>query len=168
MNSRNNDRSNNVAVNGGNNQGSQSNNTGNTGNQQNNEWRLVDNKKKKKAVLGTARPVSAASSSTSKIFGAPPPSRHFVIERVMKDVTKEELLAYITSKNGELEVRSLECMSHEESLYNKFKVEISVEDCKIIYAPDFWPWGTRIRPFFRKRNVDDARPFRRNDIETGD
>ena len=47
-------------------------------------------------------------------------------------------------------------------------VEISVEDCKIVYAADFWPYGTRIRPFFHKRNVADSEPFRRNDSETGD
>ena len=135
----------------------------------NNEWLVVgENKKKKKALLGTARPVPAASGSTSKVFGAPPPSRHFVLERVMKEVTDEDIKAYINNKNGELEVRSLECMSHESSRYKKFKIEISVEDCKIIYAPDFWPWGTRIRPFFRRRNVDDERPFRRTDDATGD
>ena len=118
--------------------------------------------------MGTARPVSATSGSTNKIFGAPPPSRYFVLERLMKDITKEELEGYINNKNRELEVRSLECMSHQDARYNKYKIEISVEDCKIVYAPDFWPFGTRIRPFFRKRNVDDSGPSRRNDNETSE
>ena len=114
--------------------------------------------------MGTARPIPATSGSTNKIFGAPPPSRHFVLERVRNEITKEDLTAYINNKNNELEVRSLECLSHSESRYKKFKVEISVEFCKVIYAPDFWPWGTRIRPFFRKRNdVAGASPFRRDD-----
>ena len=102
-------------------------------------------------MLGTARPISAASGSTNKIFGAPPPSRHFVLDRVMKEITKDDLQAYISNKNNELDVRSLECMSHADSRFNKYKLEISVEDCKIIYAPVFCPSGTRIRPFFRKR-----------------
>ena len=135
----------------------------------NNEWSVVgENKRKKKALLGTARPVAAASGSTSKVFGAPPPSRHFVLERILNEITEEDIKSYINNKNGSLEVRSLECMSHESSRYKKFKLEISVEDCQIVYAPDFWPFGTRIRPFFRRRNGDDDRPFRRTDDETGD
>ena len=59
-------------------------------------------------------------------------------------------------------------MSHADTRYRKYKLEISVEDCKIVYDPDFWPYGTRIRPFFRKRNVADSEPYRRNDSETGD
>ena len=170
--------SNNTALNGSNNitnmsvnrQANQFNShSQDTSNSQNNDWRVAgENKKRKKALLGTARPVSAASGSTSKIFGAPPPSRHYVLERVMKEITNEDLIAYMNNKNSELEVRSLECMSHENSIYKKYKLEISVEDCKLIYAPDFWPWGTRIRPFFRKRNVDDSGPSRRDDTETGD
>ena len=86
----------------------------------------------------------------------------------MTEITKEDITTYINNKNGELEVRSLECMSHDESRYKKYKLEISVEDCKIIYAPDFWPWGTRIRPFFRTRNMGDFRPSRQNEDGTGD
>ena len=134
-----------------------------------NEWQVAgENKKRKKALLGTARPISAASGSTNKIFGAPPPSRHFVLERIMNNITKDDISTYIKNKNSELEVRSLECMSHDDARYKKYKLEISVEDCKIVYAPDFWPYGTRIRPFFRKRNVADSEPSRRNDSETGD
>ena len=46
-------------------------------------------------------------------------------------------------------------MSHEESRYKKFKLEVSVEDCKVVFAPDLWPWGMRIRPFFRNRYRDN-------------
>ena len=146
-------------------------NLSNSGSQNNNsgvfDWKIAGEKKKRnKALLGTGRPVPVASGSTSKIFGAPPPSRHFVLERVLKNITVEDLTSYIKDKNSNLEVRSLECMSHEDATYKKYKVEISVEDCKIIYAPDFWPLNTRIRPFFRKRNVDEDGRSRRNE-ETG-
>ena len=148
-NSNNNNRYNNLAANGGNNMGANNLGSMTNNNEQNNEWRVAgENRRRKKAILGTARPIPAVSGSTSKIFGAPPPSRHFVLERVRKEITEDDLIAYINNKNNELEVRTLECLSHEESLYKKFKFEISVEDCKIIYAPDFWRWGTRIRSFF--------------------
>ena len=52
-------------------------------------------------------------------------------------------------------------MSHEDARYKKFKLEISVEDCSIVYDQDFWPWGTRIRPFFQTRNVFDGGSTRR-------
>ena len=160
---------NSTANSSGNNQSNQSNgNSQNTNDNGNNDWQVAGaNKRRKKAVLGTGRPVPAGLGSTSKIFGAPPPSRHYVLERVRAEITKEDLTVYINNKNSELEVRSLECMSHEDARYKKYKIEISVEDCKIVYAPDFWPQGTRIRPFFRKRNVDGDGPSRGTD-ETGD
>ena len=147
-------------------------NLSNSGSQNSNnsgvyDWQTAGAKKKRnKALLGTGRPIPVVSGGTSKIFGAPPPSRHYVLERVLPDITAEDLKKYIKDKNSTLEVRSLECMSHEDATYKKYKVEISVEDCKIIYAPDFWPLNTRIRPFFRKRNVDDGGPSRTNE-ETG-
>ena len=103
-------------------------------------------------------------------MGAPPPSRHFVIERVLDETTKEDLLSYINSKDSNLEVRSLTCMSHINSRFKKFKLEISVEDCKTIYDPDFWQWGMRVRPFYRKRNTDDEgnRFFRPREDEKDD
>ena len=178
VNNKSNNKHSNAAINGasnntimsGNSPDNQNNsNSQNASNSGDNDWQVAgENKKRKKALLGTARPVSAGSGSTGKIFGAPPPSRHFVVERVRKEITNEDLTAYIGTKNSELEVRSLVCMSHEEAIYKKYKLEISVEDCKIVYAPDFWPFGTRIRPFFRKKNVDESGPSRRTDSETGD
>ena len=85
----------------------------------------------------------------------------------MNNITKDDLSNYIKNKNCELEVRSLECMSHADARYKKYKLEISVEDCKIVYDPDFWPYGTK-KTLFRKRNVADREPSRRNDSETGD
>ena len=115
-------------------------------------------RKKRKALVGTARPGIVGT----KVMGAPPPSRHFVIERVLNETTQEDLTAHIKSRNSEIEIRSLTCMSHKDSRYKKFKLEISVEDCKIVYDPDFWQWGMRVRPFYRKRTTgaEENRFFR--------
>ena len=115
-------------------------------------------RKKRRALVGTARPGIVGT----KVMGAPPPSRHFVIERVLNETTKEDLIAHINSRNSEIEIRSLTCMSHKDSIYKKFKLEISVEDCKIVYDPDFWQWGMRVRPFYRKRTIgnEENRFFR--------
>ena len=48
------------------------------------------------------------------------------------------------------------CMSHEDSIYKKFKLEISVTDCNIVYAPDFWQQGMRVRPFWKKRITGES------------
>ena len=126
----------------------------------------VVNRKRRAALVGTARPGGVGT----KVMGAPPPSRHFVIERVLDETTKEDLVSYINSKDSNLEVRSLTCMSHIDSRFKKFKLEISVEDCKTIYDPDFWQWGMRVRPFYRKRNTDDEgnRFFRPREDEKDD
>ena len=112
-------------------------------------------RQRRAAVVGTARPGAVGT----KVMGAPPPSRHFVIERVLGDITTEDLKAHISFKNSDIEIRSLECMSHSEARYKKFKLEISVEDCQAIYNPDFWQWGMRIRPFVRKRTTEENAPF---------
>ena len=139
--------------------------------QNNNEWQIAG--RKRRAVVGTARPIAAKTGSAgNKVLGAPPPSRHFVIERVLNDVTEDDLKCYITSKNSQLEIRSLICLSHPDSLYKKFKLEISVTDCKIVYAPDFWQSGMRVRPYWKKRtreidqsadNEDDNESIRSDD-----
>ena len=134
--------------------GSSSNNiNGNSQNISNDGWKRVQNRRK--AVCGTARPGAVGT----KVMGAPPPSRHFVIERVLGGITSEDLKAHISFKNSEIEIRSLECMSHSEARYKKFKLEISVEDCQAIYNPDFWQWGMRIRPYVRKRSTEENAPF---------
>ena len=114
-------------------------------NSANDGWQLV--KKKRKALVGTGRPGAVGT----KVMGAPPPSRCFVIERVLNEITGDDLMAHIKTKNSELEIRSLTCLSHEDSTYKKFKLEVSVLDCKVVYDPDFWQWGMRVRPYYRKK-----------------
>ena len=114
-------------------------------NSANDGWQLV--KKKRKALVGTGRPGAVGT----KVMGAPPPSRCFVIERVLNEITGDDLMAHIKTKNSELEIRSLTCLSQEDSTYKKFKLEVSVLDCKVVYDPDFWQWGMRVRPYYRKK-----------------
>ena len=78
---------------------------------------------------------------------------------MLSDISKDDLMAHILHKNKELEIRSLECMSHNDSRYKKFKLEISVEDCQTVYTSDFWQWGMRIRPYFRKRSTNERIPL---------
>ena len=111
-------------------------------------WQIVNNNKRKKpALVVTARP----SGSTSRKLGAPPPSRHFVIERVLNDTIEDDIVELIKSKNNTIDIRSVECMSHEDATYKTFKLEVSVEDCKAVYDPDLWDYGMRISPFYKKR-----------------
>ena len=79
-------------------------------------------------------------------------------------------MAHIKTKNSELEIRSLACLSHENSTYKKFKLEVSVLDCKVVYDPDFWQWGMRVRPYYRKKGKDDEKKdiFRTEEVENSE
>ena len=139
-----------VNNNNNNNNSNYNNGSNNNNNSNNNAWQIV--RKKRKAVVGTARPTTTgAGTAGNKVMGAPPPSRYFVIERALSETTVDDLKSYISSKNINLEIRSLICMSHPESVYKKFKLEVSVRDCKLVYDPDFWQSGLRVRPFWIKR-----------------
>ena len=84
-------------------------------------------------------------------MGGPKPSRYVVIERVKKEISKEQVKTYMSDNKTEL--RSIKLMSREESLYKRYLLEISVDDMDRVLSESFWPQGVRVR-IFRGRGND--------------
>ena len=97
-------------------------------------------------------------------MGAPLPSRFVVIERLRKEITKERVKSYMAESRTEL--RSVKLMSREESLCNRYLLEISVENLESVLCEKFWPRGVRVRPFKGKgSDWRDREETERSDIQ---
>ena len=90
--------------------------------------------------------------------GAPPPSRHVVIERVTRETEEKDLWDYVGARG--VEVRSLMSLSHSQSRYQKFKLEISKCDLDKVYDAAFWPCGIGIRRYYAPRNDNGQHELR--------
>ena len=63
------------------------------------------------------------------------------------------------------ELRSVKLMSREESLCNRYLLEISVENLESVLCEKFWPRGVRVRPFKGKgSDWRDREESERSDI----
>ena len=94
---------------------------------------------------------NSAGSGGNVGMGAPLPSRYVVIERVKKEITKEDVKRHTDSKRTEL--RSVKLMSRAESMFKRYLLEISVKDLNNVVSEEFWPPGVRVR-IFRGRVID--------------
>ena len=80
------------------------------------------------------------------------PSRHVVLERILKTTSKEELMNSLKYSNPHVHIRSLELLTKSnESRYHMYKLEVSVEDLSQIMDPNNIPAGIGIRPFWFKK-----------------
>ena len=83
---------------------------------------------------------------TTKL-GALPRSRFLVIGRVLKDKTVDDIKSYINEMDSNVEIRSLEPISHADAPFQKFKLEVSVSDFFKVKDRDFWESGISCYPF---------------------
>ena len=84
-------------------------------------------------VIGTASPTNAG------VRAAPPPHRDFFIFRLAKATTEDELKTYLGHKN--VTVHEVMLLSHPQSKFKSFKVNIPVGDVNKIMDPTTWPQG---------------------------
>ena len=111
-----------------------------------NSWQLVEKKKRKGCS------VFGKGNINGKQLGAELPSRHFVLERILKTATKDDLLSYLKQSNPLVNIRSLELLTKSvESRYNMFKLEVCIEDITRVMEPTYIPAGVGIRPYWFRR-----------------
>ena len=116
------------------------NNYNNYNNGSNNMRRGSSNPSQRGSSLGmpgTAGSYGQATKPTTRL-GAPPRSRYLVITRVLKEKTEEDIKCYINEMDSNIEIRSLESISHEDAPFQKFKLEVSVSDFYKVKERDFW------------------------------
>ena len=70
--------------------------------------------------------VSGQAESNTGIKSAPPPSRDIFVYRVHKETITEQLHQHLV--DNEIEVRGLECVSHDDSVNKSFKLIVPVTD----------------------------------------
>ena len=102
--------------------------------------------RKRTAVTGT--------SSSSKLKGAPEPSRDLFVYRVEKGTEIGDIEEYLTSKHTSC--RSVAKVSNPDAKFDSFKVEIKASDMSHLLDANFWPMGICVRRFFKPRVNNSA------------
>lgn len=109
-------------------------------------YRYQGNRHKKtrpKPITGTR------TTLTGGFRGAPAPSRDIFVYRVEKDTPCSVIKDYMVDHGTD--IRSIECVSNENSTYSSFKLEVSVTDVSKVLDPEFWPIGVCARRFYMSR-----------------
>ena len=96
---------------------------------------------RKKAVIGNKTDERLQSGSGKA---------HIIVQYVKRHFTNDNIKSYLRDEN--VEVHSVETVSHEAALTKSFKVEINFNDKAKVVSEDFWPKGIGCRPWFPKRS----------------
>ena len=130
--------------------------SGPNGSNSNQNWRVAGEKRRKKGVSFYGK--GNSNLSNGRQLGAILPSRHFVLERILKNTTKEELTNCLKEANPQVNIRSLELLTKSSlSRYHMYKLEVSIEDVIKVMDPNNIPAGIGIRPFwFKKQEPADS------------
>ena len=92
------------------------------------------------------------NTNNGKQLGANLPSRHVVLERILKTTSKEELMNELKEANPHVNIRSLELPTTSEVFrIHMYKLEVSVDDLGKVIDPNNIPAGIGIRPFRFKK-----------------
>ena len=120
--------------------------SGPNGSNSNQNWRVAGEKRRKKGVSFYGK--GNSNLSNGRQLGAILPSRYFVLERILKNTTKEELTNCLKEAYPQVIIRSLELLTKSSlSRYHMYKLEVSIEDVIKVMDPNNIPAGIDIRPF---------------------
>ena len=90
------------------------------------------------------------SGNFANIKGAPERTRYLFIYRVDKSTDDKDVEDHI--RNHEFTVKSLSCISNDESKFKSFKLTVPVSEFKKLFDNTLWPNGVSVRPFVPPRN----------------
>ena len=108
--------------------------------------RQMERRRKRRVVSGT--------STSTRVRGAPLPSRDFFIYRVDKITGEADIAEYLHEKD--IQARNIIKLSKDESMFNSFKLTVSISDTEKVMNPDTLPTGVRIRRFYERRTERDS------------
>ena len=89
------------------------------------------------------------SAENALIQGAPPPKRDFFLSRLSYDTDIEQLKRYIEGKGTHSAQLSL--VSHEDSVYNSYKLTVGVQHANQAMLSDVWPQGVCVTRWRSRR-----------------
>ena len=101
-----------------------------------------------------SRRIVRGNRSDDRIQGAPVASRFLFIYRVKKTTSVDNINTYLMDM--EVDVRSLESVSHKDAKYKSFKLEVSKDDYTKLFSEDAWPNGICVKQYISKRKAIDS------------
>ena len=97
--------------------------------------------------------VAGKASNIRGLKSTPSPCRDFFIYRVNKDINDLEIKEYLAGNN--IELVSIEKMSHTDSHFHSFHVAVRKQDAQQIMDPEICPRGICIRRWSNRKAVDN-------------
>jgi hypothetical protein len=84
--------------------------------------------------------------------GAPPSQFELFIYRVVKPVTCEDLMQYLSRLKIQPKIYEIEMVSHEEAHFASFRVACDVASYKQLLNGNQWPGGVCVEKYWRRQN----------------
>ena len=117
------------------------------------DWQLVSPRRQRnvpqRKPQRTRRGQVHGSAENALIRGAPPPKRDFFLSRLSYDTDIEQLKRYIEGKG--MHSAQLSLVSHEDSVYNSFKLTVGVQHANLAMSSDVWPQGVCVTRWRSRR-----------------
>ena len=112
------------------------------------DYEMVQRRRRERPPQNRRPPIKGTASS-SKLRGAPEPSRDLFVYRVTKETVQDDLMEYLKDKH--IQPRDIEKLSNTEAKFSSFRVEVKVSELDTLLDPNFWPEGVCVRRFYRKK-----------------
>ena len=94
----------------------------------------------------------AGTAASTRLLGAPPPTRDFFVYRVDKSTSIEDIKDHLSG--CDINIRDLKKVCHSESKFNSYKLSVSVTNADKVMDASIWPDGIRVRRFVRRFQQD--------------
>ena len=88
-------------------------------------------------------------ADNAPIQGAPPPKQDFFLSRLSYDTDIKQLKRYIGGKG--MHRVQLCLVSHEDSVYNSYKLTVGVQHTNLAMWSDVWPQGVCVTRWRSRR-----------------
>ena len=100
------------------------------------------------------RAYGSGSARESGLIGAPPPTRPLWISRVTYG--NEALIKqHLGERRVIVDESNISLVSHENSKFKSFRIDVSVNDVNTVLNDRFWPVGVRCELWRERYNVND-------------
>lgn len=102
-------------------------------------------RRRQKVITGSG------TSGTGTFKGAPEPTRSMFVYRVDPQTNISDLRVHL--QDMDIEVREIACVSHPDSIFKSFKLDVPISVVDELLNGDLWPKGIKIRRFFSNRET---------------
>lgn len=96
------------------------------------------------------------SGGGGSLVGAPEPLRDIFVYRLRKSTKADDVAQHMI--DNEMEPQTIELVSHEDSRFSSFRVQVNASLLQKVLQPDMWPENVCVRRYWQKKKKEDKSP----------